>query len=225
MTRAIAVVVLAAALGGCSTQTIKVEGGNTILTDATKRLIVIEAGPHGRIVCAEPSPDAVASAALQAAAKANVPQANVNAELSASYARAVASIGLRTASIQILRDLGYRACEGVVNGVITKATYKHLVSHLGDTTLPLIAIEGLTQMHPAPLVAVSPSGSASTSTTGTSATTGPTTITIQDIGKDYKPEELKNVAASIVQILQDYYAYEFKRAELAAQEDDGKDKK
>ena len=208
MIRIVGVVLTAAILSGCSAQTVKVDDGSAIATDATKRLVVVGKNEKGRVICAEPSPDAVASAALQAAAKANIPQANVNAELSSSYARAVASIGLRSASIQILRDLGYRACEGVANGVIKEETYHEIVEHLGTTTLSLIAIEGLTQMHPAPLVVVSPQGTASTTTSGTTATTGPTTINVQDVLKDYKPEELKNVADSVVKILEAYYATE-----------------
>jgi hypothetical protein len=100
---------------GCSAYTLKVDGNGTIVTDATKRLVLVSERPDKkRLVRAEPSPDAIASAIASTAAKANVPSANVNAELSGSCARAVASIGLRTASIQVLRDLGYRACEGVI---------------------------------------------------------------------------------------------------------------
>ena len=200
-TLALTCAALAAMMAGCSTITVKLEDGDTIVTDASKRLVVTSKNADGeRIVCAEPSPDAVASLALDAALKAKVPQADVDAELAGSYARTLASIGLRTASIQILRDLGYRACEGVINNVIDKHVYRSLVAGVGDATIALVAIEGLTQMRPAPLVVVSPSGTASTAS-GATATTNAATINIQDAGKDFKPEELKNVAQSVVEII------------------------
>ena len=207
MTKHWLLVALVILLGGCNAYTVKVgDNSTTIVTDATKRLVLVsENKDKRRFVCAEPSPDAIASSIASAAAKANVPSANVNAELSGNYARAVASIGLRTASIQVLRDLSYRACEGAMNGVINDETYRELVSHLGDTTLSLIAIEGLTQMQPAPLVAISASsGTANTTSTGTSASGGSTSVTVHDTGADYKPEELQKVAETILAILKEY---------------------
>jgi hypothetical protein len=61
---------------------------------------------------------------------------------------------------------------------------------------------------------VSSSGSAGTTSAGTTATTSPTTINIQETGKDFKPEELKNVADTILKILQEYE--KLRLAEMAA---------
>ncbi|MEO8628358.1 MAG: hypothetical protein ABI612_09695 [Betaproteobacteria bacterium] len=139
---------------------------------------------------------------MQAAIKANVPDANVNAELAASMARSVASIGIRTASIQILRDLGYRACEGVMNGVIQGELYKTMVGGVTDATLSLVAIEGLTQMAPAPLVVLGAAGSANVSGGNPTATSTAPTVQVTPLAvQGMTPQEVGIVSSSVVQIL------------------------
>ena len=196
----------AIALAGCTSITgeFKVENSTSLTLDATKRIVVNAADPKDkshRIVCAEPSPDAIASLAASVAGKLNTGQ-GPSGEASLSIAKSVASIGVRTAGIQILRDLGYRACEGVINKVINEKEYKILIAGSGPVAVALIAVEGLTQMSPAPLVAISSSGTAKTDS-GTNAETKPASITISNTGTGYKPEELKNVAEQVYKIVKD----------------------
>lgn len=159
-------------LTGCNRFNIK--HGNSITLRAEDRAIITD----GKVVCAEPSPDAVKSIAESLALKVRD-----QAEISQTYASTVASIGLRTAGIQILRDLGYRACEALINdafGPDKIQVYKSLVGGVDDAAVALVAVEGLTGMRPAPTVAVSSSGEASTSkdTSSTQAKTTPATINI-----------------------------------------------
>jgi len=189
-------------LAGCATSFDVSEGQSHIL-DATKRVVITGVNwSDERIVCAEPSPDAIASLAASLALKAELPQ-GPKGELSGSFAETVASIGLRTAAIQILRDLGYRACEGVMNGVITQSDYDQLIGGVSSATLGLVAIEGLTQMRPAPAVVISPGASASTKEGTQAQTTGTTiNVTMQGDAKGMSTEYVKEIASQVVKIVE-----------------------
>jgi hypothetical protein len=199
--RALLIAVLAVAgTAGCST--FNVSEGESREIDATKRVLVTGVSPyHNRIVCAEPSPDAISSLAASLALKGELPQ-GPKAEVSGTFAQTVASIGLRTAAIQILRDLGYRACEGVMNGVVTAGDYDVLIAGVTRATLGLVAIEGLTQMRPAPAVVVSPGATAGTKE-GAQAQTTPTTVnvTMPAETKALSAEHSKEIAAQVVAIV------------------------
>jgi hypothetical protein len=189
------------ALVGCATQSISFKDGNSVAVQADKRVVISSVDSKGStLICAEPSPDAIAGLAAQLAAKVDVP-GGPSGEASAGFARTMASIGVRTAGLQILRDLAYRACEGVINGVVTRKDYDTLIYGSGAVAVALIAVEGLTQMQPAPLVSVGPGGAASTGKDTTSAEAKAATTTIQVVGKDYKPEELKHVADNVYNIV------------------------
>lgn len=195
----LAIVVLAS-VTGCTT--FNVSDGQSRELDATKRVVVTGLNPRNkRIVCTEPSPDAISSLAASLALKGELPQGQ-KAEVSGSVAQTVASIGLRTAAIQILRDLGYRACEGVMNGVITRADYDTLIAGVTRATLGLVAIEGLTQMRPAPAVVISPGATAGTKD-GVQVQTTPTTVnvTVPANANALSAEYAKAIASEVTAIV------------------------
>jgi hypothetical protein len=185
-------------ISGCYTH--KIGDVETLSLDASKRLVFT----HRDIVCAEPSPDAVKSIAEAAAVKVKD-----SVELSQSYSSAMASIGLRTAGIQIIRDIGYRACEALSNGAFGnnyRAVYEGIINGADDAAVALVAIEGLTAAQPAPAVAVSSSANGSTTSTGSSgtATTQPATITSNpSANRGFDAEQTRVVADSVVQIVKD----------------------
>lgn len=188
-------------LVGCATQSINLTDGNSVVVQADKRVVISVKDSKGRLrICAEPSPDAIAGLAAQLAAKVDMP-GGPSGEASAGFARTMASIGVRTAGLQVLRDLAYRACEGVINNVIQQKDYDTLIAGSGSVAVALIAVDGLTQMQPAPLVSVSPGGVATTGKEGTSGKVEAATITIQDTKKGYKPHELNTVADKVVEIV------------------------
>jgi hypothetical protein len=76
------------------------------------------------------------------------------AGFAASLNESAASIGLRTATIQLLRDGLYRACEAYLNGSLNNFGYALLLSKYDDVMKALIAIEGLTRIPPAPQVEI-----------------------------------------------------------------------
>lgn len=114
--------------------------------------------------CAEPPPDiaialgagqgtgaalsglpalAAGPPAAAAAGAAGASPGSIDASLAAasSHSEAVAQLGERLATIQLLRDGLYRACEAYANGAITPTMYAVIVSRLDKLLVTLIATE------------------------------------------------------------------------------------
>jgi hypothetical protein len=143
--------------------------------DAKQRVVFSfarEDGPGrtGRYVCAEPSPDALSAIAASGALEAQIAGQGGGAA-SASLNEAVASIGLRTQTIQLLRDGLYRACEAYLNGAINEFGYALLLSKYDDSMISLVAIDGLTGTRAAAQVALG--GEATGKASGEQSTSTP----------------------------------------------------
>lgn len=155
----VALVMAAVELTGCAywttfNQPIDLEN-RSVAIDAKQRVIyahknTTEETINGKsveksqvVICAEPSPDALsvlgASGALTGS---NTTGAGGSA--SGGVAESAASIGLRTQSIQLLRDLNYRICEAYSNGAIDYTNAAALLRRSQSTMMGLIAIEQLT---------------------------------------------------------------------------------
>lgn len=113
----------------------------------------------GMFVCAEPSPDAMASLAYELAAKGVVSE-KASGELAFSMHDSAAFTGLRTQSIQLLRDFGYRLCESHMSGAITDMQYDLLMRRFQKNIVALLAIEQLTGSIRTPFVALTSGGKA-----------------------------------------------------------------
>ena len=100
------------------------------------------------IVCAEPYPDALSAYA------ASLSGGDETVKASAAFQESSAYVGLRTSSIQLLRDAMYRVCEGRMNGAISDAGYALLLRRYQREIVALLAIEQLTGALRAPTVAV-----------------------------------------------------------------------
>jgi hypothetical protein len=133
-----------------------VENDTVIAIDAKQRFlirsmnkreeVIVEEGLRTTIksvTCVEPSPDAfsVYAAALEGSASKK-DKIDVAAKLATNETGA--TIGLRTESIQLLRDAMYRLCEGYAAGGINRATYQDLLSKYQKSMVSLIAISQLT---------------------------------------------------------------------------------
>ncbi|WP_426139210.1 hypothetical protein [Pseudomonas sp. DWP3-1-2] len=105
-------------------------------------------------VCAEPSPDALTSYAAQLSVQKEVFE-GASTGLAGGYQGAAAFVGMRTQTVQLLRDQMYRLCEANVNGFITDTQYEMLMTRNQRYTLALMAIENLAQATQAPAVAIS----------------------------------------------------------------------
>ncbi len=140
-------------LSGCSSTTFKtfnVAEGESLSIDASQRTILVK----GDKVCAEPSPDAMRALAAQFAAEAVLPN-GPNAKVSSSLSETAATIGVRTATIQLVRDILYRVCEATMNGLIDdEEVVTNIINGMDNLTVALQAIEGLTGFQTAPTVVI-----------------------------------------------------------------------
>ena len=71
-------------------------------------------------------------------------KAEVEAALNVATAESASTIGIRTTSIQLLRDAMYRACEAYASGALKKREYARLTKRYQKSMVTLLAIEQLT---------------------------------------------------------------------------------
>lgn len=114
---------------------------------AADERVVYAKGDH---FCAEPSPDvakAVATATdLSSSLAAAVESSEIPAQgkidfagaFSRSNAESLAQLTERLATIQLLRDGLYRACEAYANGALSKASYSVILSRYDDTMITML---------------------------------------------------------------------------------------
>ena len=113
--------------------------GVAIHLDAQQRLVIYSAKRY----CAEPSPDALAAYAQSLGLGASVPSQGA-ASLAGASQSTLASIGLRTQSITIMRDALYRMCEAYNNGALGDVMVATLLGRSQDLTAVILAVEQLT---------------------------------------------------------------------------------
>ena len=133
--------------------------GKGALIDIKQRAIIVSKTDERVIVCAEPSPESLSSYAAELAAEADLPE-EITARLASAFQEGSAFVGLRTPSIQLLRDSMYRLCEGYMNGVLDRAQYVILMKRYQKYMVALLAIEQLTGSLRPPTVAINTAGSA-----------------------------------------------------------------
>jgi len=136
-------------LAGCANnstafRTFSVEKSESVSIDAKQRTILTAKRDLKAIVCAEPSPDVLA--ALGASLGAAGGYEGVQAKLSAALSESAQELGIRNASIQLLRDGLYRACEAYMNGALNDFQYTMIASRYADIMVTLLAIEQLTTL-------------------------------------------------------------------------------
>jgi len=128
--------------------------------DAKQRLVLVNSVSSQRRMCAEPSPDALS--ALGASLGASLVTGTSTKQLAAALGESSASIGLRTTSIQLMRDAMYRACEAYLSDGIKADEYADLQAHSQTLVVGLLAIEQLTGAVQAQQVAVMSNAGAGT---------------------------------------------------------------
>ncbi|MBO1540645.1 hypothetical protein [Pseudomonas sp. OA65] len=170
-------------IAGCANlnsiyRTFDISSGESTMSDIRQRAILVAPNetitkkydPTGKyvreeqikkwaVVCAEPSPDAMASLAYELAAKGGYP-GKASGELAFAMQDGAAFTGIRTQSIQLLRDFGYRLCESYMSGSISAPQYDLLMRRFQKNTVALLAIEQLTGTVKAPPIALTTSGRA-----------------------------------------------------------------
>ena len=107
-------------------------------------------------VCAEPSPDAMSAYASETSI--SVPD---KVKIANAMQEGASFTGLRTQSIQLLRDGMYRLCEARLSGTLDNSEYYLLLRRYQRNMVALLAIEQLTGTVKAPVTLISTTGSAS----------------------------------------------------------------
>jgi|GEM_PF-4917368 len=152
------------ACGSIGTKTFRqfdINEGQSVSIDATQRVILVTRDPAtGEVeaVCAEPSPDALTAAVANAGISAKEPNTQIQAAVTAGFGQIASSIGIRTPTIQLLRDGLYRACEGGMNKKVSPMDYQAILLNIDRVMVGLHAIDGLAGMKTAPLVAIGTGG-------------------------------------------------------------------
>ncbi|ANQ85063.1 hypothetical protein dqs_2026 [Azoarcus olearius] len=100
-------------------------------------------GNGATVICAEPSPDAMSAAAVEIAAEGQSPTGS-GGGLGIATQEGAAFIGLRTQSIQAMRDQMYRLCEAYLNGAISKGQFELHSRRHQRYMVAIMAIEQLT---------------------------------------------------------------------------------
>jgi hypothetical protein len=154
--------------GGCKTlgnlnsvhRTLDVSQGNGVLIDIKQRAILVSKDANKKIiVCAEPSPDAMSAYAAEFAAKIDRPEV-LSLQGSAGFQEGASFVGLRTSTIQLLRDGMYRLCEAHLNGAIDADSYNLQLRRYQRYMVALLAIEQLTGTQRSPAASIETRGSA-----------------------------------------------------------------
>lgn len=114
------------------------------------------------IICTEPSPDVAkaVSTALAESLKVDVThpsgvKVGVSEALQYQTAQAIAQLGKRFATIQILRDILYNDCLAFANGALTPSAYAMSKARFNPLVVTLLSIEMAGGQDPGPLQAIS----------------------------------------------------------------------
>ena len=188
----LAAALAASLLAGCSGtvhRIIDIDSGKGLSVDARQRLLLVtEKGGRTkdqRLVCAEPSPDAIVARAAALGASANA-HGQGAASPAGSSSEAAAAIGLRSQTIQLLRDGYYRLCEALMNGSLSRQQYNLALVNFDKVMIPAMAIDAIAGAPRPPAIAIAPgaagvdtnprseddSGGKEESTAGSSTTQG-----------------------------------------------------
>ena len=139
------------------TRTNVAPGGSfeTTLVDAKQRAIMTR---HARLAtvdsngsittkdtytfCTEPSPDALS--AIAASQGLSLSKEDIEIAINSALGEAAGSIGLRTQSIQLMRDAMYRLCEAKMSGFVDNLAFETLHRRFQSSMVAILAIEQLT---------------------------------------------------------------------------------
>jgi hypothetical protein len=152
-----------AACDGTIFKTFNLKQGESLSIDARQRLVFVgdrdvldgagrATGRKVQVVCTEPSPDAIVAKAAAIAASATSPQ--IAAALSGSFTESAASIGVRTPTIQLLRDGLFRACEAYMNGILTRQDYHVILFNYDRIMAALLIVEAAAGFQTQPNISI-----------------------------------------------------------------------
>jgi hypothetical protein len=101
---------------------------------------------NNRVVCAEPSPDAIMALAASGALEGK------GIKASGAFSEAVGELGERTPVIQLLRDSLFRSCEAYMNGLLDDVDYADILAFFDVYSATLLGIESLNHISRPPVI-------------------------------------------------------------------------
>ncbi len=134
-------------LGGCGANVIETRStklDTALVLSADNRVILSESSQNnGPVTCAEPQPDAIRAVAQEFAAALKGANLPVEGSAGGAFREAVAELGRRTPSIQLMRDVLYRNCEMVMNGILTEQDILLIAPQIDNLIVGTLAIDSL----------------------------------------------------------------------------------
>jgi len=157
-------------LGACSIVSARTDPPQAVTMKADRRAVISETRPAAptkkdispahQVTCAEPSPDAISALAESLSASASIPiqDKTVQASFAQAAGTSMGYVGMRTATIQAIRDLGFRACEAYMNGALDHDDYQSVLHGAAPIILGMEAIDALAGPPPVPPLILAPPG-------------------------------------------------------------------
>ena len=157
---------------------------DSVSMDAKQRVILTthEGGKtrDRKIVCAEPSPDAISAMSASASGSGAIAFPSLlpgggtgsstgSGGFAASSNEAAASLAMRTQTIQLLRDGYYRLCEAYMNGAIDQHQYNIVLVNIDRLMVTLLGVDGIAGTRNVAPVAISPGLAKATTAAGAKA--------------------------------------------------------
>lgn len=130
--------------------------GKAIHLDAKQRVVLTR---YPNVACAEPSPDALSAIAVSASESLSK-EDRLSLAQNLALSEAAGSIGLRTQSIQLMRDAMYRLCEGYYSDALGPLSYETMLRRFQSSMVAILAIEQLTGTIRPPTIVLGGSASA-----------------------------------------------------------------
>ena len=133
-------------------RTPQLSDGRSLVLDAEQFVVLQIPRPNdGRVhtpatdhvVCVMPSPDALTAAAARGGLELDNPQ-GASGRIDIATMEAAASIGLRTQSIQLMRDAMFRMCEAYAAGGLDSLEYGIMMRRFQSRMVAVLAVEQLT---------------------------------------------------------------------------------
>jgi len=120
-----------------------------------------------RISCAMPSPDFLDASSTTGSLGVGVPK--IGANLGFGSAQSAAFVGMRTQTIQLLRDSLFRLCEAHMNGALSREQYNIALVSMPELFATMMAIDVVGGAAIAPAVTLTPTVAGTSQSTSLSA--------------------------------------------------------
>jgi hypothetical protein len=104
-----------------------------------------------RVVCAEPSPDAMMALAASGTLS-GIFGSGEEIQGQAAFSQAIGELGERTPVVQLLRDSLYRSCEAYMNGLLDEEDYTDILAFFDIYSATLLGMESLTHTPRPPVI-------------------------------------------------------------------------